>query len=272
MSRFPSLERILFLDIEVAPLYNSLEEVPEMLRTHWMERYDPQRARTAPEMDVDAYFLEKSGIHALYSRVVCIGLGAFYREEKENVYTWYEKPIFALDEAKLLKDFIESWDKFRSRLSPPSSSALSYPQSRTDTPLYAVCGHNIQGFDIPFLGRRLVMNGLELPEFWREAQNAPPWQLKAPHVIDTMLLWSFTSRENSFISLEILAYALGLKFEKSLDHVAIREAFAEWREKGGEKPPAFDEVIQYCLTDVRITAAVYLAMQGDRDLISKLNL
>lgn len=271
MSRFPRLERVLFLDIEVAPLYNSLEEVPEKLRAYWMQRYDPQRARTAPEMDVDAYFLEKSGIHALYSRVVCIGLGTFLCCGGEKVYTWHEKIIYDLDEAKLLKDFIDSWDKFRNKVS--QSSSESYYQYKSDPPLYAVCGHNIQGFDIPFLGRRLVMNGLELPEFWREAQNAQPWQLKAPHVIDTMLLWSFTSRENSFIPLEILACALGLKFEKSLDHVAIRKAFAEWQEKGGDPPiPAFDEVIQYCLRDVRITAAIYLAMQGDRSLISKLNL
>lgn len=269
MSRFPSLERILFLDIESVPLYDSLSDVPEKLHAYWIDRYNSRRSQKAPDQTPEDYFLDQSAIHALYSRVACIGLGYFYGDEK-NGYAWREHVISNLDEKELLKEFVSFWNKscnYFSRLQKNEN----YEYYRTDSPLYSVCGHNIQNFDLPFLGRRMLLNRIEnLPEFWRESQNAQPWQLKAPSVIDTMLLWNFTSRENSYISLEMLAYALGLDFEKSLDHVAIREAFAAWQKTKDSK--LFDRVREYCLKDVQITAAVYLTLQGKRDLISKLSL
>lgn len=250
------------MDIEVVPAYKALSEVPEPLYSHWLNRYDAKRPKAEEDLSSEEYFLQESGIHALYSRVVCIGIGFFH---KSSDYEWREIILSNLDERKLLSDFIEKWKKF----SEYANKMVLQPYNSNSIPIFGVCGHNISEFDLPFLGRRLVMQGFseELPNFWREAQHAKSWQLRNPTVIDTMHLWSFTGGQNRYISLELLAFALGFQFSKSLDYVEVRNAFRQW-EEGDES--AFKEVEEYCLSDVRITAAIFLALQGKRDLIPKI--
>jgi hypothetical protein len=178
-----------------------------------------------------------------------------YFRKKESKWYWREIALADLNEVHLLKSFADKWNRFS--LSCKNSAPL--PNSKE--PLYAVCGHNIRNFDIPFLGRRLLISGVPLPDFWREAQDAQPWQLNAPMLIDTMLLWNFTARENIFIPLELLANALGIAFQKSLSHDQIREAFYKWEATGSQSE--FQPVLDYCLQDVRTVAHIYLRMQGE---------
>lgn len=259
------IEKVLFLDIEVAPQYRQLSEVPEPFLSYWLDRYDAKRPEDKKDLSSEEYFLKEAGIHALYSRVVCIGMGYFSKVCKGSTYEWKQVVIKDLDERQLLADFLEKWLKFAeyaTKSSKPFHPSISY----------GVCGHNILDFDVPFLGRRLLLQGFsaELPKFWFEAQNAQSWQLRDPAVIDTMLLWNFTSRQGRYISLEILAAALGLNFTKSLDYIAIREAFRQWEDT--KDPSAFAKVEEYCLRDVQITAAVFLTLQGKKNLIPFLNL
>ncbi len=259
------IDKILFLDIEAAPQYRELSEVPEPFLSYWLDRYDAKRPEDKKDYSSEEYFLKEAGIHALYSRVVCIGMGYFSKVSGGATYEWKQVVIKDLDERQLLADFLEKWVKFAeyaTKGSKPVYASISY----------GVCGHNILDFDIPFLGRRLLLQGFsaELPKFWFEAQNAQSWQLRDPAVIDTMLLWNFTSRQGRYISLEILAAALGLNFTKSLDYIAIREAFRQWEDT--KDPSAFANVEEYCLRDVQITAAVFLILQGKNNLIPLLNL
>lgn len=259
------IDKVLFLDIEVAPQYRELSDVPEPLRSYWLERYDTKRPEEKKYLSSEEYFLKEAGIHALYSRVVCIGMGYFSKVPEGATYEWKQVVLKDLDERRLLADFLEKWVRF-------AEYANKGPAPAYSSIAYGVCGHNILDFDIPFLGRRLLVKGFSanLPRFWLEAQNAQPWQLRDPAVIDTMLLWNFTTRQSRYISLEILAAALGLEFTKSLDHVAIREAFYQWEDTGD--PTAFAKVEAYCLRDVQITAAIFLTLQGKSNLIPLLNL
>jgi len=244
------IERILFVDIETVPAYESLDKVDEPLREYWLERYDPHRPKDLSELSPEDYFLEKSGIHPLYAQVVCIGLGYFIPSGTQ--WRWRDIVIYDLDERKLLSEFIEKWENFR-------SYALRGVYTQSHEPLWGVCGHNIRRFDLPFLGRRLLMQGLGLPEFWYAAQYSQPWQLKDPTVLDTMQLWGFASDEKPFIPLEMLARALGIPFQKSLTHTDIRKAFHSW--KATENKTLFQPVLAYCRQDVRITAEIYIRMQ-----------
>ncbi|MCX7607435.1 MAG: ribonuclease H-like domain-containing protein [Bacteroidia bacterium] len=253
MAKFPPIERILFMDIETAPHYRSIEEIPEPLRVYWEERYERRRSPAEAEQEKDAYFLEKSGIHALYSRVVCIGLGYFRKVGGQ--WEWREEVLCDTDEKKLLETFRSVWEKFRSH------AHQNLLPTFTAEPSFAICGHNIRNFDIPFLGRRLLSLAIPLPAFWREAQDAQPWQLKDPLLIDTMRLWNFTSSENSFISLELLAYALGIPFQKSIKHTDIRKAFYSWVDTGDSS--LFQTVLEYCKRDVQVTAEIFIRMQID---------
>lgn len=244
------LSKILFLDIETAPLFRNLEDVPDYLKDYWLKRYEKKRPKEDIAITEEEYFLERSGIHALYSRVVCIGMGFF--AQKAEGYEWRTQVLTNLSEKQILLDFIKAWNSFKQYSRKGFWEVVR-------APVYGLCGHNIMSFDIPFLGRRFLLNNLPLPDFWKENQYLKPWQLQDPIIIDTMLLWNFTSYENSFIPLEMLARALGLSFSKSLSHVEIREAFYRWEDT--ENPEEFQKVLHYCLEDVRIVAAVYLLMQ-----------
>lgn len=255
------IDKILFLDIETAPLFRSLENLPEYLREYWLRRYDKKRLKDTASIMEEEYFLEKSGIHALYSRVVCIGMGFFAREE--NGYKWRTQVLTDLLEKQILLDFITFWDRFKQYSRRGLLDIVKFP-------VYGLCGHNIMSFDIPFLGRRFLLNSIPLPDFWKDNQYKKPWQLEDPLVIDTMLLWNFTAYENSFIPLEVLAGALGLPFSKSLSHTEIREAFYRWEDSGDRGE--FDPVVKYCMEDVRVVAAIYLLMQQPEGYETFLNI
>lgn len=247
-----ALEQILFLDIETAPLYRSLHEVPEILRDYWLRVYDGEREKKHPSLTQEEYFQNKAAVHALFGRVICINMGYFAKPGPE-LTTWKQADLYSLDEENLLHCFLEKWERFRSHA---SKIGQSNDKSRS---IYAVCGHNILNFDIPFLGRRLLINQLPLPDFWRAAQWMKEWQLRDPTIIDTMHLWSFTSRDSRYISLEMLAYAVGIPFKKSLTHDEIHAAFATWEDT--QDAGAFLPVVQYCADDVRTTAEIYVRMQ-----------
>jgi len=254
------IERVLFLDIETVPAPESLQNLEGFLYDHWLKKYDSNRPKELVHLLPEDYFLEKAGIHALYAQVVCIGLGYFLPDTSDKKHwTWREKVLYNLDERTLLEEFIEKWNKFRGH-------ALSLKSTSFDStyePAWIVCGHNIRRFDLPFLGRRLLMQGLNLPEFWYAAQYSQPWQLKDPAIWDTMQMWGFASSESTFVSLEVLAQALGIPFQKSITHTQIRESFYRWKKEGKEEE--FKPVLTYCQTDVRVTAKIFVRMQLPRD-------
>lgn len=243
------IEKVLFMDIETAPLYRCLEEVPAPLQSHWQEKYDSRRPAPYQQLSQEEYFQERSGIHALFSRVVCISLGFFAQREGEVL--WRQITLAELDERTLLRKFAVLWEKVGAfmRETAPRDSRISY----------AVCGHNLLSFDIPFLGRRFILLKMDMPTFWREAQRLPTWQLTNPTVIDTMQLWNFTTWDKSYLSLEMLAYVVGLDFQKALSHTEIRERFWEW--EATHNPSVFEPVKAYCEEDVRTTARIYAHLQ-----------
>ncbi|MCX7764131.1 MAG: ribonuclease H-like domain-containing protein [Bacteroidia bacterium] len=243
-----AIEQILFMDIETVPLYKGLEEIPTLLREYWESRYEKKRPES---LSSEEYFVEKAGIHALYSRVACISLGYF--STRNDKTEWRQYTFADLDEARLLQSFADRWNSFKSYA---ADLRRFLPETRAD---YGVCGHNIASFDLPFLGRRFLCTGVSLPDFWRLSQWQQPWSLKSPTVIDTMNLWSFTSREQTYIPLEILAHALGINFRKTLSHLDIRNAFYEWERTNDES--FFEPVKEYCAKDVRTVAEIYIHMQ-----------
>lgn len=249
MNNSVPVEKVLFFDIETAPLYRKLEDAPDPLREYWVDKYEERRPSTYKELSQEEYFQERSGIHALFSRVVCISMGYFVRQSGQLL--WRQTTHADLDERRLLTDFASKWNEVGELM-------RKYP-SNGERISYVVCGHNVLQFDIPFLGRRFVLSRVEMPAFWRQAQRLPTWQLTTPAVIDTMELWNFTGWDKNFISLEMLAYSVGLTFQKSLSHTEVRECFWQWEDTG--EPACFEPVKAYCEEDVRTTARIFIRLQ-----------
>jgi predicted PolB exonuclease-like 3'-5' exonuclease len=122
-----------------------------------------------------------------------------------------------------------------------------------------LCGHNIKEFDIPFICRRILINGLELPPIFR-ISGKKPWEIT---FIDTMELWKFGDYKN-YTALKLLTAVFGIPTPKD-DIDGSQVAFVFYKEKD------IDRISLYCQKDVIATAQVFLRLNG-LDLIKSENI
>lgn len=105
------------------------------------------------------------------------------------------------------------------------------------------CGHNLAGFDLPFLKHRSIILGIQPPAKLWQAMNAKPWD---SCIADTMLLWSSDSQKRA--SMDKLCKAFGIKGKEGFDGSMVNN---EW--VNGDR----SKVIEYCKDDVRRTIEIY---------------
>lgn len=103
-------------------------------------------------------------------------------------------------------------------------------------------GHNIIGFDIPFLTKRALVLGVKLPPEHIWPRNLKPWDNR---VFDTMLQ---LGNGKEFISLDNLARNLGIKGKGS---TTGKQVHYMWQNG------LHDEIAEYCADDVRIVREIH---------------
>jgi DNA polymerase elongation subunit (family B) len=109
---------------------------------------------------------------------------------------------------------------------------------------YAVtfCGHNVAGFDLPFLKHRSIILGIKPPSALLKAMNAKPWD---GCIADTMLMWSAEREKRT--SLDRLCKALGIPGKDGFDGSMVADTWPDDPQK----------VIDYCKDDVERTRKIY---------------
>lgn len=105
------------------------------------------------------------------------------------------------------------------------------------------CGHNIHGFDLPFLKHRAIINGIKPPEKLLTAMNAKSWD---SCIEDTMLMWS--TDKQKMISLDRLCKVLGIPGKGDFDGSMVAN---EWLNGSKQK------VVDYCIQDVEKVSQVH---------------
>jgi 3'-5' exonuclease len=111
-----------------------------------------------------------------------------------------------------------------------------------------VVGHNLIGFDLPFLRGRSLVNRLRPPQILRRAMQAKPWDTT---VGDTMQLWSHDRDKR--ISLATLCRLLSIESPKTgMTGADVYPAFKQGR---------LQEIADYCLGDCRAALQVYQRFQ-----------
>ncbi|HQQ99789.1 MAG TPA: 3'-5' exonuclease, partial [Ferruginibacter sp.] len=153
------LENLLLIDIETVseqPRFESLSEEWKML---WQEKVQ----RSLPEgISAEEFYPQRAGIMAEFAKVICISIGYFKKEG--GTYFLRVKSFFGDDEKKLLQDFLATLQQLEA----------------TNTK-WNFTGHNIKEFDMPFLCRRIIINGLVIPAVM-DFQNMKPWET---NMVDT---------------------------------------------------------------------------------------
>ncbi len=221
-----NLEHILFLDIETVPETAHFNDLEDDKKELWDQKSKYQRKEefTAEE------FYERAGIWAEFGKVICISVGYF--NFKGDIRT-FRTTTFHGEESNLLKEF---------------KNLLNSHFSSTK---HLLCGHNAKEFDFPYIARRMIIHGIELP-YKLNLFGKKPWEI--PH-LDTMELWKFGDYKH-FTSLKLLANILGIPSPKDdIDGSQVRHVYYEENN--------LDRIITYCEKDVVTTAQVFLKLRGD---------
>ncbi len=227
-------ENVLFLDIETVPFLPTYNLLPEKLKKHWDKKAEKFRKdeETADEL------YQKAGIFAEFGKIICISCG-FLKKTEKNTY-FRIKSFFGDNEKEILKGF---------------NNLLATAFNKSESLL---CAHNGKEFDYPYIARRTLINGLELPKILNIA-GKKPWEIQH---LDTMELWKFGDYK-SYTSLELLAAVFNIPTPKD-DIDGSMVGYVYWHEKD------FERIVNYCQKDVLTVAQLYLKYKG-KDLIDKKN-
>ena len=224
-----NLKDILILDIETVSGKKNFDELPEDLQYHWERKSG--FLRNYEDTPPAQTYLERAAIYAEFGKVVVIAVGIFV--QIDDGHTGLRVRSFhGHDEKELLTSF---------------SQFLS---TKFDPQRLALCAHNGKEFDFPYLCRRLLVNGIRIPDVL-DLSGKKPWEVQH---IDTMELWKFGDRKN-FTSLDLLTSIFGITSSKGdMDGSMVNDVYY--------KEMDLERIGQYCKNDVIATAQLLLKMNA----------
>lgn len=222
------LENLLLIDIETVPQHPEFN----LLSSEWQHLWEEKTQRSLPENTSAAdYYEQRAGIMAEFAKIICISMGYFTKQGE--ALQLRIKSFYGDDEKKVLQDLIAMLN-----------------QVETKNNKWSFAGHNIKEFDIPFICRRLLVNGLPIPAYL-DFQNMKPWET---NTIDTFQYWRFGDYKN-YTSLKLLAASLGVPSPKDdIDGSMVADVY--WKEKNIER------IVTYCQKDVLTVANIVLRFKN----------
>ncbi|MFZ1678422.1 MAG: 3'-5' exonuclease [Saprospiraceae bacterium] len=232
----PSLQHILFLDVETVSQHREFIEMDDHGKHLWQQKIGYMARRDDHVWTDDEYaqsYKERAAIYAEFGKAIVISAGIITTSEDNN-QSLRIKSFYGHNEAEVLEAFANILHK-----------------NFFDQNLHVLCGHNIREFDMPYLCRRMTVHGIELPSLLN-ISGKKPWEVK--FVADTLELWKYGDHKN-FTSLDLLAYSLGIPSPKDvMDGSMVGNAY--WEEN------RLEEIKQYCEKDVVTVAQVWLRLNN----------
>jgi 3'-5' exonuclease len=223
----PDLKDILFLDIETVGCADDYNKLSERLKAQWARKSGFFK-RDAGQTDEDL-FHEKAGIYAEFGKIVVIAIGKY--TETESGRLGIKIKYFAdHDEKKLLSEFYEALEKMGAAV--------------------RLCAHNGKEFDFPYMSRRMLVNGIQLPSVLNMS-GKKPWEVNH---LDTLELWKFGDYKH-YTSLDLLATIFDIPTSKGvMDGSMVSKVYYQ---EGDLK-----KIAEYCVGDVLAIAQLYLKFKG----------
>lgn len=223
----------IFIDIETLPTEESNREFVEGKLHKSFYRRGLQFSETEFAERADDAFQE-TALKGSLGKLLCIGLAIDGGGTAKNPCVCGQDKdtgVFHLDEAKTLEQFWRHLDR------------IGFDVGRD-----LLVGHNILGFDLPFLYQRSMICGIK-PS--RQILSGKPWEI-AESVYDTMENWKM-GRCCDKISLEELALAFDLDCPKkgAVNGGNLLTAFLEGKHEA---------IREYCIKDVLCTRELYYRM------------
>lgn len=218
-------DRILFLDIETVPQAYRYDSLDEKSRELFDLKVRFQKNETN---DFGQLYDERAGIFAEFGKIVCISVG--FVNSTPTGKQIRLKSFYHEDEETLLKQFkglLEDNPKFM-----------------------FLCGHNAKEFDFPYICRRMLINGISLPDILNIA-GRKPWEINH---LDTMELWKFGDFK-AYTSLALLCHVFKIPTPK--DDISGADVARVYYEEND-----LERIKVYCEKDVVALIQLLLKMKG----------
>ncbi len=222
-----SIEKVLFLDIETVPQVYAFSDLDEKtaelytLKTKFL-----QKEGASPE---EVY--ERAGVYAEFGKIVCISCGIV--TERSGGKEIRMKSFASDDEKQLLEDFAEMLNR------------------HYNTPFHILCGHNAKEFDFPFIGRRMLIHGIDLPAVL-DIAGKKPWEVNH---LDTMELWKFGDYKH-YTSMSLLCHIFNIPTPK--DDISGADVARVYYEEND-----LDRIVTYCQKDVIALIQLFLRFRNE---------
>lgn len=225
------IKSMLFIDIETTSGFKTLGELKEShpeLISFWDRKEKFIRAEDVELKDAessDIYF-QKASLTAEWGRIVCISVGQIKFDEDDNPFM-QKKSFYGSDEKELLTDFISFMN-----------------QVFFKAPGIKLVGHNIKGFDLPYIIKKSILHSLDLPR-QLHLHKVKPWE---NCLIDTYEVWKAGGWSSA--ALAHLCLLLGIKNPKDdMNAGEVGAAFYAGR---------IEEIKNYCEEDIEAAGSLML--------------
>ncbi len=203
--------QVLFLDIETVPAVPSFQNLSERMQKLWIKKAEKLNKE---ETETPESIYDRAGIYAEFGKIIVISVG-FLNGNEFRIKSYYGD-----DEKLLLEEFAELLNRY-----------YNYPDSM-------LCAHNGKEFDFPYIARRMIINGIDLPLILQMA-GKKPWEIRH---LDTMELWKFGDYKN-YTSLDLLTAIFDIPTPKDdIDGSMVGKVY--WEDKDLER------IREYCQKDV----------------------
>lgn len=227
------VEKILFLDIETVPQTYEFEKLDEKskelfeMKTRFMQKDD----KTFTDL-----YNERGGIYAEFGKIVCISVG--FVNDTNTGKQIRMKSFYHDDEETLLLQF------------------KGLLEEHYNSPMSILCGHNAKEFDFPYICRRMLINGIELPPVL-DIAGKKPWEINH---LDTMELWKFGDFK-AYTSLALLCHVFKIPTPKDdISGADVARVYFEDKD--------LERIKVYCEKDVVALIQLFIKMTGG-DLVEE---
>lgn len=227
---------MLFIDIETVSefaAYNEFCSARPGAIIHWEKKADNYRRTELDCIDLsDAdLYLKNAALHPEFAKIVTISIGQIQFDESGNPIVEKIKSFYGDNESIFLQEFMGTVQAIFNK-----------------NPNIQFVGHNIKGFDFPFLIKRSVVNGIHIPH-QLHLQNKKPWE---NCLLDTYEVWKFAGWNSA--SLDLICDSLNIPSPKAV--MKGSETTEEYWNGNLEK------IKTYCETDVKSTMNLMLRLSN----------
>lgn len=239
MYRIEELKQMLFVDIETASSHADYEDFKMSLSSNsqmldwWSEKcmfIRKDRPELESKSDEEIYNIQ-AALFPEWGRIVCVSMGQIKFDEDGNPIDFRARSFYGADEKEILSDTLHALTN------------VFYK-----APGVKLVGHNIKGFDIPYICKKAMMHGVVLPK-QLHMQKVKPWD---SCLLDTADIWKFGGWNGA--KLGVICEVLGIPSPK--EQMEGGQVSAEFY-KGN-----IQQIMEYCERDVKATGNVLLKMSN----------